>query len=603
MPQVLLVDDDEGLLDLAEAYLAEAQPAIHLVTTTSGFDALRLLAKEHFDVAIVDYQMPAMDGLELLERLRAQGNLIPFIMFTGRGREEVAMQALNLGADYYLKKEGPPKALYGELAHIIDRIVEHKRTQQLFRGIFEHSLDVLYCLNYETYAYDFISPSVTDLLGITPEEIISMGPDGFDELLHPDDLKRIEDEISIEEESKPGKKTSSRMEYRVKGRDGKYRWLSSSFTWLKDSKGQLRLSIGIMRDITEYKEKEAALEKRIKELNCLYEMAVIVERPGISLNEILQESVELIPAAFQYPDLAGACITAEDSHFITAQFRESPWMLSVDLLAENKKVGIVSISYSKNPLQKDSEDDPFLKEEVRFLRNIALHLGGTIEAKRAEEKLTLQRDELSSFAHMMAHDLRNSLLSIEGYADALQIDFEAAYAERIRRLAKNMNKILQRSLALADAGLIIDQTAEVNLNEIVQEAAEIIIPDDVEFFSANLPMVLGDREKLLQMVQNLFENAVIHGAPQEISINRKDSMGNINLLISNDGKSIPPECSSKIFKQGFSTKSAKNRGLGLAIVRRIIEAHGWEIHLKNSDPPTFRISIPNTLQEFHENSE
>lgn len=593
MPQVLLVDD-EVLLEIAEAYLVKAQPAFQLVTTTSGFDALRLLTKEHFDVAVVDYQMLDMDGLELLERLRAQGNFIPFIMFTGRGREEVAMQALNLGADYYLKKEGPPKVLYGELAHIISRIVEHKRTQQLFRGIFEHSFDVLYCLNYETNSYDFISPSIADLLGFTPEEIISMGPDGFDELIHPDDLRKMDEEISMEAESKPGKKTSSRIEYRVKGIDGKYRWISSSFTWIKDSKGHPQLSIGILRDITEYKEKEAALEERVKELNCLYEMAVVVKRPGISLSDILQESVELIPAAFQYPDIAGACITVEDSHFITAQFRESPWMLSADIFAENKKIGIVSISYSNNPLQNDSEDDPFLKEEVRFLRSITLHLGSTIEAKRAEEKLTSQRDELTSFAHMMAHDLRNSLLSIEGYADALQINFEAAYAERIRRLAKNMNEILQRSLALADAGLIIDQTTEVDLNEIVQEAAETIIPDDVEFISTNgeLPRVSGDREKLLQIVQNLFENAVTHGAPQKIRISRRDSMGNINLLISNDGKAIPPELSSKIFNQGFSTKSAKKGGLGLAIVRRIIEAHGWEIHLENNDPPTFRITIP-----------
>ncbi|MFW9914638.1 MAG: response regulator [Candidatus Thorarchaeota archaeon] len=592
MPRVLLVDDDKVLLEIAEAYLVKTQPAIQLVTTTSGFDALRLLTKEHFDVVVVDYQMPDMDGLELLERLRAQGNFIPFIMFTGRGREEVAMQALNLGADYYLKKEGPPKVLYGELAHIIARTVEHKRTEQLFRGIFEHSSDVLYCLNYETNSYDFFSPSIVDLLGFSPEEIIAMGPAGFDELIHPDDLRKMDEEISFEKEAKPGKKTSSRIEYRVKRKDGKYRWISSSFTWIKDSKGHPRLSIGILRDITDYKAKEAALEERIKELNCLYEMALIVKRPGISLGEIAQESVELMPAAFRYPDLAGACITIEENHFITSQFRESPWMLSAEIFAENKKVGLVSISYSKNPPQDDGEEGPFLKEEARFLRNVALQLGSTIEAKRAEEKLTLQRDELSSFAHMMAHDLQNSLLAIEGYADALQIDFEATYAERIRRLARNMNNILQRSLALADAGLIIDQTTKVDLNDIVREAAELVIPDDVDFISTKLPVISGDREKLLQIVQNLFENAVIHGAPQKISINRRDSNGNINLLISNDGKAISPENSSKIFNQGFSTQNAKHKGLGLAIVQRIIEAHGWSIHLENLDPPTFRISIP-----------
>ncbi|MFX0117425.1 MAG: ATP-binding protein [Candidatus Hodarchaeota archaeon] len=81
-------------------------------------------------------------------------------------------------------------------------------------------------------------------------------------------------------------------------------------------------------------------------------------------------------------------------------------------------------------------------------------------------------------------------------------------------------------------------------------------------------------------------------APQKIRINRRDSMEGIDLLISNDGKKIPPEYGSKIFKQGFSTKNMGNGELGLMIVRRIIEADCWKIYPENSDRPTFRIAIP-----------
>jgi len=70
-----------------------------------------------------------MDGLELLQNLRQSGNNIPFIMFTGKGREEVAMEALNRGANYYLQKGGDVKSPYGTLAHVIREEVDKKRTE------------------------------------------------------------------------------------------------------------------------------------------------------------------------------------------------------------------------------------------------------------------------------------------------------------------------------------------------------------------------------------------------------------------------------------------------------------------------------------------
>ncbi|MHA2497339.1 MAG: response regulator, partial [Candidatus Hodarchaeales archaeon] len=124
MPKILLVDDNEDHLAITKKLLKKERPNLHLSAVTTAQKALHKLREASFDAIVSDYQMPDMDGLELLKALRSDGNDIPFIIFTGKGREEVAMRALNLGADYYLRKVLHSNSVYGELAHILTRIIE-----------------------------------------------------------------------------------------------------------------------------------------------------------------------------------------------------------------------------------------------------------------------------------------------------------------------------------------------------------------------------------------------------------------------------------------------------------------------------------------------
>lgn len=130
MVRALFVDDDENLLFLAGRMLKGTDPAFAVVTAISAAEALIKLSKEHFDVIVADYEMPGMTGLELLEQFRKNDSQTPFIIFTGKGKEEVAMQALNLGADYYIRKEHSFARQYGELIHVIQRVVDHSRTKK-----------------------------------------------------------------------------------------------------------------------------------------------------------------------------------------------------------------------------------------------------------------------------------------------------------------------------------------------------------------------------------------------------------------------------------------------------------------------------------------
>ncbi|ACL17740.1 PAS domain S-box protein [Methanosphaerula palustris] len=123
---VLYVDDESVLLDIGKLYL-ERTTDFSVITTSSARAALDLMKSNDIQAIVSDYQMPGMDGIELLKAVRAMNKSIPFILFTGRGREEIAIQAFENGADFYLQKGGAPKPQFAELSHKIKAAVNHRR--------------------------------------------------------------------------------------------------------------------------------------------------------------------------------------------------------------------------------------------------------------------------------------------------------------------------------------------------------------------------------------------------------------------------------------------------------------------------------------------
>jgi PAS domain S-box-containing protein len=126
MYTVLYVDDEQDLLDLARLYL-EKSPEFCVTTRASAQEALDSPLITTCDVIVSDYQMPGTDGIAFLKAVRERYGEIPFILFTGRGREDVVIEAINNGADFYLQKGGDPKSQFAELAHKIHMAVERKR--------------------------------------------------------------------------------------------------------------------------------------------------------------------------------------------------------------------------------------------------------------------------------------------------------------------------------------------------------------------------------------------------------------------------------------------------------------------------------------------
>lgn len=129
MIKILLVDDEPAVLDLVKIFL-ERTGKFQVTTAGSAGEGLAILDTDVFDAVISDYEMPEMDGIAFLREIRDRGDMIPFVIFTGRSREEVVIEALNCGADYYIQKGGDPGPLFAELIHKITLAVERKKAAE-----------------------------------------------------------------------------------------------------------------------------------------------------------------------------------------------------------------------------------------------------------------------------------------------------------------------------------------------------------------------------------------------------------------------------------------------------------------------------------------
>ncbi len=135
---------------------------------------------------------------------------------------------------------------------------------------------------------------------------------------------------------------------------------------------------------------QKALEKRIKELNCLYGLSKLIEKQKIPLEQIFQEMPELIRKAYQYPDVTCARITFDGIQYKTDNFEKSEVSQYTQIKVRGDKAGAIEVYYLEE--KPESGADPFLKEERDLLDALAERLGKITERKRAGEKLRLFRD-------------------------------------------------------------------------------------------------------------------------------------------------------------------------------------------------------------------
>lgn len=172
---VLYVDDEPDLLEIAKIFL-EKSGEFRVTTSTSAQESLESPQIASYDVIVSDYQMPRMDGITFLKAVRERFGDIPYILFTGRGREEVVIEALNEGADFYLQKGGDIKSQFAELMHKIRQAVRRRHaekgvseSEEKFRTLVENSLDAILILDFQGKVL-FANTAVTNLIEAEPSE-------------------------------------------------------------------------------------------------------------------------------------------------------------------------------------------------------------------------------------------------------------------------------------------------------------------------------------------------------------------------------------------------------------------------------------------------
>jgi signal transduction histidine kinase len=250
-------------------------------------------------------------------------------------------------------------------------------------------------------------------------------------------------------------------------------------------------------------------------------------------------------------------------------------------------------------------------------------LGNIIERMRAEDarevliaELEAKNAELEQFTYTVSHDLKSPLITIRGFLGFLEKDAQTGNLDRLRidltridEAAVKMQQLLDQLLELSRIGRLINPPEEILFEIIARDAVELvegrISAGGVRVhIAANLPLVNGDRARLVEVITNLLDNAVKFMGKQpepriEIGTLGPDQDGKVVLYVKDNGIGIDPQYYERIF--GLFNKldpHSEGIGVGLALVKRIIEVHGGRIWIESEGighGATFYFTLPGKM--------
>lgn len=363
---------------------------------------------------------------------------------------------------------------------------------------------------------------------------------------------------------------------------------------------------------TKLRELTHDLIERVKELACLYGISRLVENKENSLDDILNGVVELIPPAWQYPEVTSARIKLRGKVFKTANFKETAWQQTETILVKGKPAGTVEVCYLEE--KPHVYEGAFLKEERDLIHGIAERLGHVVESKVAEDRLRTMyvrerqlhkklQSEMQSrieFTRLLIHELKTPLTSFMATSQLLLEETASTRLEKLARYlwegANGLNKRIEElhDVIRGEIGKLKLQLGPVNVEELLLSLVEETKALSQQYgvtisleLDDRLPDVNADAERVRQVMLNLINNACKYAAEgQRISIRavRGPDLA-VTIEVRDYGQGIPRDKQQHLFKPGYQLPGQNERsgglGIGLALCKTLIELQGGKIWLKS----------------------
>ncbi len=468
---ILYVDDEPALLEVTKLFL-ERTGDFSVDILADPRQAPLQAASGRYEAVVSDYQMPKMDGITLLKTIRQSGCTVPFIIFTGKGREEVVIEALNSGTDFYLQKGGDPKAQFAELAHKLRQAVKARRAEtelaaqtDLLENLIGYANAPIIVWNPELVITRF-NRAAEDLTGIPVGEAVGSPLAA----LFPDE--RHETALARFRMTLTGERLEA-VEIPIRHRSGSIRTILWSTSNILDRDGsRIIATIAQGQDITDRKLAEEALRESEERYRTMFEntgTAIVTVEDDTTISLVNAEFVRL--SGYSREEIEGK---KQWTEFIDPANLEQ--MLEQHRLRRSAPAKAVQ-QYEFRFVSRDGAVHDILMT-IGILPGTGRSIASLLDItgrKDAEMMLTRQHEELAS-----AYE---ELTAIE---EELRTSFDdlAATGEHLRESERRLADIIE---FLPDATFVIDADGKVIAwNRAIQEmtgigSAEVVGKGDYEY--------------------------------------------------------------------------------------------------------------------------
>jgi PAS domain S-box-containing protein len=598
---VMHVDDDANFLCVAKQCL-EMQGDIEVESFQSVNEALAVLKSRKFDVIVSDYQMNEKDGLEFLNEIKALGITTPFILFTGKGRDEVAVKALNSGAFRYLDKRGDPEATYAELASCIHQATQYTRTQQMlkenekrFRAIFDSSIDAILVLN-DGGEIVYSNKSAKSMLDYARDQITKALNKHFNRQftatyernMH-EGFKQLPDgNLSM---------TGKTVELPIEKGSSETKIFELSFSAFIEN-GQW-FGVSIVRDVSERKRQEQLFEKSRQTSKALFSYnpeAIAFMDKNFRVTEINHSFTKLF--GFTIENIKGKKIEAIVPEGFEEESKNIEKMISkrqVSLKTKRKRSDgfIIDVGLSGGPLVVNGKLSGFFMvfvdiSDLVFVQSV---LEGALKHS------TLLNEKIRVLGGFTRHDIRNKLALIQGDAylarNKCKIEPKTLeYLSKIEGAVKNICDILDFAKTYEMIG--VEELVPVDVGRMVQNALSLFSDlKGVKVENQCIGFEVIADSLLTQVFYNLVDNSLQHGVKtRSIRIfAQKFDEHSVKLIYKDDGVGVDDQFREHLFEQGCGIGT----GLGLCLIRTICDVYGWQVKENGQagKGAQFEFTIPN----------